>query len=474
MKKITFLVFLISPAISFAQIDFGGPTASARGGAVTATAQDWEAIEINPANLGWSTNHGFSLSIANVGVNVEDQAVTIHEVRTTQFDSLTPLQRQQAYNAMTTPGGLNVAVSANFFSFSIHTKKWGGLAISLTDKAYAHAYFSPNTAKIITDLVDIKDSASLIKAILKDTSLLKETPAQLLDGTTMGGYHYRELNIDYGHKLLTINVRSTGKGGASYQNSEYLDYRNKTSDTVSNPIEIYGGFALKPIWGLGQFSSIFTGEQNVEEGTYVYGNSGYTKNILANIFTANGRGLGVDLGLSASYKNWKLGASVIDIGKINWQNIDFVPYPLTFPTSTDSLRKYTQGNAKILDYFFQQSPGPNYTTELPTKFRLGISYRLTKGIQFASDFVAPLNSVPGNLLSPYVSLGAQINVFHYIELNIGIATEKGFSYVIPMGVFVNFIGGLDFYVGTNDAVAYLNNGSGHVLSAAAGIRVFGF
>ncbi len=465
MKKITFLAFLISPIISFAQIDFGGPTATARGGSVTATAKDWEAIGINPANLGWSDNHTFSLSVANIGINIQDQALTIGEVRHTQFDSLTPEQRQQAYDAMTTPGGLNAAVSANFFSFSVHSKKWGGLAISLTDHAYAHAYFSPNSAKIITDLIDIKDSATLIKAIRKDSTLLSKTPAELLDGTNMGGYHYRELNIDYGHKLLTINVRSTSKGGASFQNSDYLDNTSKTSDTVSNPIEIFGGFGIKPIWGLGQFSSIFVGSQNIEEGTDVYGNPNYTSNILSNAFTANGRGFGVDLGLNASYKKWKLGVSVINLGSIKWHNIDFNNKLLTFPTN-DSLRKLTEGNAKILDYFFNQSPGPDYTTQLPSKFRMGVSYQLSKGIVFASDFVAPLNTVPGNLLNPYVSVGAQVNVFHYIELNVGLATEKGFGTVVPLGVFVNFIGGFDFYVGTNDATAYLNNESGHVLSLA--------
>ncbi len=473
MRKITILTFLFSPLISFAQIDFGGPTATARGGSVTATAKDWEAININPANLGWSDNHGFSLSVANISLNIEDQALTIHEVKSAQFDSLTSQQRQQAYEAMTTPGGLNAAVSANFFSFSFHFKKLGGFAISLTDHAYAHAYFSPNSAKIITDLVDIKDSATLIKAIRKDSALLTKTPAELLDGTNMGGYHYRELNIDYGHKLLTIKIKSTGKGGASFQNSDYLDYKSKTSDTVSNPIEIFGGFGLKPIWGLGQFSSQFIGNQNIEEGTYVYGNSNYTKNILSNIFTANGRGFGVDLGLSASYKRWKLGMSVTDLGKIHWQNIDFIPATLTFPNA-DSLRKYVQNSAKILNYFYTQKPGPDYTTQLPTKFRIGVSYRLSKGIQLASDFVSPLNTVPGNLLSSYFSVGAQINVFHYIELNFGIATEKGFGYVVPLGVFVNFIGGLDFYVGTNDITAYLNNGGGHVLSVAAGIRLLGF
>ena len=66
MKKFTPLIFLLLPALAFGQIDFGSPAAAALGGAVTATARDWAAIEINPANLGWHDNHPFSVSIVNV------------------------------------------------------------------------------------------------------------------------------------------------------------------------------------------------------------------------------------------------------------------------------------------------------------------------------------------------------------------------------------------------------------------------
>lgn len=478
MKKIILFTFLISPVISFAQIDFGTPTADARGGSVTATVKDWEAIGINPANLGWANNHGFSLSIGNIGVNLQDNQITLGQIRSANFkDSITSTERQELYNALTTPGGLNMETTVNWFSFSFHIKKIGGFAISLTDHAYSHVFLSKSFANVL----DSGAQSQIYKDINNNLTLLNETTvANTFQGTSVGGYEYRELNINYGTKLLTINVRSKGKGGASFENSEYLNYQSRRSDTLTNPIIIYGGFGIKPVWGQFDYNSIINNGQNIEQGTMVYWDPNYDYNLLSKLFDANGRGLGLDMGLSASYLKWKLGLSVIDLGKINWQNPEFANtgefLPLLEGEAAEGLiNNKTQIFNAFVNYSKEGYAGqPNFTTELPSRFRSGLSYQLTKGITLSSDFVAPLNSVQGNLIEPYLAAGAQVNVFHYIELSAGIGTEKGFGNVVPVGVFVNFIGGLDFYVATNDVIAYIGNGNGHTLSASAGIRVFGF
>jgi hypothetical protein len=479
MRKITFLIFLLSPVISFAQIDFGTPSAAADGGSVTATAKDWQAIEINPANLGWSNNDKFSLSIANVGVNIQSNQITYGQLKNANFgDSITPLERQELYNALTAPGGLNVATTINWFSFSMHMKKWGGIAISLTDKAYSHIYLSKATANVL----DSGQKSQIYQDIQNNPSLLNQTTvAQTFQGTSMGGYQYRELNIDYGNVLLTIPVRGTGKGGASFENSDYLNYGAKTSDTVSNPIVIYGGFGIKPIWGVFDYNSIIDNGQNIEQGTMVYWDPSYIHNtILSNAFTANGRGLGLDLGLSASYKRWKLGLSATDLGKITWQNPEFANTGKFLPVlDSEEMGGLLNNKSQILNAFVNYSKAgytgqPNFTTELPSKFRTGISYKLNGLITLSSDFVAPLNSVQGNLINPYLAAGARISIFSLVSIGVGIGTEKGFGNVVPLGVYVNFIGGLDFYVATNDAIAFIGNGGGHDVSASAGIRVFGF
>ena len=230
MKKFTFLVILVTfiPAISFAQIYFGSPIAASNGGSVTATALNWETIDINPANLGRPENHTFSLSIMNVALNFQDNGLNlaskgiISEIKGLgSQDSITPLQRMQMYNAVTAPGGLNTSTTINWVSFSFTLPHIGGFGVALTDRIFAHAQVNQNAAKLITDFVDVKDSATLVQLAHKDSSLLAKSPAQLLDGTNAGGYHYRELDIDYARKILTINIHSKGTGEASFENSEY-------------------------------------------------------------------------------------------------------------------------------------------------------------------------------------------------------------------------------------------------------------
>ena len=484
MKKFTLLCFLVLPAISFAQIYFGSTVAASQGGSVNATAENWEAIEVNPANLGWASNHTFSFSIANVGVNFADNGLNlasnsvISELKHVgSQDSITPTERTQMYNAVTAPGGLNISSTVTWAAFSFTIPKIGGFGISLTDKVYAHVQLSNNAARLLDDLSGVKDSATLVAAAIKDSALLKQTSAQIADGTNAGGYHYRELNIDFGRKLFTIPTHNTGRGGASFENSEFLDTARNAYLKYNN-IEVFGGIGFKPIWGLGSYSSVVTGGENVEEGTYVYSNPNYGQNIASNIFTANGRGFGVDLGLSATFKDWTAGVSVTDIGKITWQNNSFQPLVLKFPP-LDSINYLFNNNGKLFNYFVSHNESntggaPNYTTQLPTQFRAGLSYKLTRLVTVSSDYVAPLNTVQGNLLNPYYAVGANINVFRWVGVGVGYATEKGFGNLMPVGFFINVFYGFEVYAGTNDLIAYIGNSNGHVLSGSAGIKIFGF
>jgi hypothetical protein len=484
MKKYTFLAFLILllPGISYAQIYFGSTVAASLGGSINASAKNWEAIEVNPSNLGWSDNHTFSFSIANVGLNFADNGLNlasssvITELKHVDTQSvITPTERTQMYNAVTAPGGLNISSTINWASFSFTIPKIGGFAFSLTDKIYSHIQLSNNAARLLDDLSAVKDTNQLKALALQDAALLAQNSAQIADGTNAGGYHYREITINYGRRLFSIPTHTTGTGGASFENSEFLD-TSKTANVINNPIQIFGGIAFKPIWGLGSYSSVVTGGENIEEGTYVY-NSNYMQNLFSDMFHANGRGYGVDLGLSATFKKWTVGFSATDIGQITWHNNSFQPLAIRFPP-IDSITSILANNGKLFNYFVRHNASntggaPDYTTQLPTQFRAGISYKFSKLLTFSSDYVAPLNNVQGNLLNPYYSIGANINIFRWIGFGVGYATEKDFGNLVPVGLFVNVLYGFEVYVGTNDALAYLNP-NGHVLSGSAGIKIFGF
>jgi len=482
MKKFTFLVFLILPAISFAQIYFGSPIAASNGGSVTATAINWECIEINPANLGWNENHTFSLSFANIGLNFADNGLNlasnaiISELKNVDTQKvISPTERQQMYNAVTAPGGLNISATINWAAFSFTIPKVGGFAFSLTDKIYSHIQLSGNAARLLDDMSGQPDTNQLKANYTKDLALFSQNSGQIANGTTAGGFHYRELNIDYGRKLLTINTHSVGSGGASFQNSEFLD-TSKGVHYDYNPIEIFGGIGFKPIWGLGAYNATVVDGENIEEGSFVY-NSTYFQNLFSDIFHANGRGYGVDMGLSVTYKAWAVGFSATDLGSITWHNNSFAPLAIKFPPA-DSIVSLLSNNANLFKYFtthYSSNTGgaPDFTTQLPSQFRAGISYEVGRLLTLSSDFVAPLNQVYGNLLNPYYAVGAHLNLYRIIGFGAGFATEKDFGNLIPCGLFINVLYGFEVYVGTNDLLAYLGS-SGHVLSGSAGVKIFGF
>jgi len=490
MKKITLLIFLVTPAISFAQVDFGSPTASAMGGAVTSSARAWEAIGINPANLGYKDNPPFSMSIANVGINLVDNGLTIPEARAfntsglgTDSSTTGQMARQQILNALTCPGGLNLSMRVNLASFSFNIPKIGGLAISLTDEIYGHLQLGQNAATLITDALTVSqgNKNSVLPFINKDSSMLIH-PNQIFNGSSAGGYDYREINIDYGRKLLTIQTHSAPDGGASFENSDYLAKPKKT-DTTSAPIEIYGGGGFKPVWGFAGYNGPIDATQNILEGTNVT----YPGALLKYPFEANGRGYGIDLGLSATYKKFKFAISAIDLGKITWQNnYYFTPYS---KKNVDSIENallnqaknggsVTVGNSSnpiqnVLQYIGYQKAAPNFTTQLPSKFRTGVSYEPISSIILSADFVAPLNTVQGNILNPYYAAGLHIKFFQIFAFSVGAASEKGFGTIIPAGFFLN-MGGAEIFVATNDVFAFVNNSTSHVISASFGIKLFGF
>jgi hypothetical protein len=488
--------------MSFAQVDFGSPASAARGGATTASSKDWEAIEINPANLGHSDNKVFSLTIMNVGVNFQDKDLAASQVtgHITNFNLKDSANLQELKNWVTAPGGFNFSTTVNWLAFSLCIPKLGGLGISLTDEAYFHTQLTPTFADILFNginapefnrfrsLEGIKSIDSLESAISRipgDETYL-QTLSQQFNGSNAGGYHYRELNIDYGHKLYSLAIHSGVKGGASFENSEYINPKVKTSDTVTNYLDIFGGFGFKPIWGFADLDA--TAADGVLTSNDALVNN-YPKNIyqlhgLGSLFNNTGHGYGIDLGLSATYKKWKLGFSVIDLGKITWQNNQLITTNALTPNElntalleiiqdTNGGLNETKAENQILKDFVNTGHGPDYTTDLPSKFRSGISYQVSHGILLSSDFVVPLNKVSGNLINPYWSVGAQIHFFNILDFSVGYVTEKSIGNFIPVGIFLSTVGSTQLFIATNDITAYLSNSTGHEVSLAFGIRVFG-
>ncbi|MDB5236789.1 MAG: hypothetical protein JWR44_3782, partial [Hymenobacter sp.] len=67
---------LALPATAFAQNELSNFSATGRGGVINTFATDYQAIGINPANLGRSTNFRVAFTIGEVGAGIGSQSLS--------------------------------------------------------------------------------------------------------------------------------------------------------------------------------------------------------------------------------------------------------------------------------------------------------------------------------------------------------------------------------------------------------------
>jgi Family of unknown function (DUF5723) len=440
MKTITgfvVLAFLILiPLVSSAQLSLGSPSTIANGGAVTAKVDEWMAIGVNPANLGWDENPTFSFSILNFGADFQAQSLyfsTFSQSFSSIGGSFSNAEKQNLENVISPPG-LVFNSEVTWISSSFFINKIGGFGIGITDRVFGGFTLNRNASNILFNGINPEQYV--------DSTLTRNSISKELDGSTIAYTHLRELNIDFGRKILQI--------GSNYD---------------PNKFEIFGGIGLNYIWGLANLEEQVIGEN-------IAGNYSANNSDLGEEFSSPGHGLGIDLGLSAKYKLWKFGISVTDLGFVRWtqnrkESLDTTIAQLE--ASGLSVNSIYSTSIPFTD-ILQNSPAPDYTTNLPTQLRLGADYEPEKMFEFSSDLVFPLNKALGNLPDPYMVVAGEVHAPKGFDFNMGIeASALGVG--IPMGIF---LGPLKLYVGTGDIFSLLGFNKNSNLSLVVGIFHYDF
>jgi hypothetical protein len=478
MKNIALgcILFLSGTITTWGQIDLCLPVASAQGGAINAQAKDWEAIGINPANLGWESNHKFSITILNVGISAESSALDFQTLKTALThpgDTFSTAQKQHFAQVLSNSNGLNLYGDVNWLAFSFHFPKVGGFAVNLRDRVTAHLTLSPTAADIIFN--------GLNSAAYQDPNIYNEKISHILDGTNFGYYHYRELNLDYGRKLFKIG----GGGGASLSSFDVRSNGNKgVADTSDNALEVYGGVGVKYLWGIANvFAEAVNGTIDAHSAVSSsyginYGNiPDFTPTNVGNLFNNTGHGYALDVGLSAVYKKWKFAVSATDLGSILWQHNTLTAVDTNMPkldpnnygiASWADLGNFAFSNNSILNF----RGGPDYSLALPAKLRTGISYQVIKQLALAADMVLPLNTVVGNLQNPYFALAGKFDIVKGISISTGIAGSQSYGIEVPLGLTMGLKNILQFYIGTADLVTYFGRQNNPNISVAFGLLRF--
>ena len=261
---------------AFAQNDLGTPAGCGKGGTATTILKNWEAIGINPANLGWSENKTFSFGIFNsVGLSVQSQALNVGKLYKNMAhpnNNLSSSDIKVLSDFFTTENGLNIQTHVNWIAASVQFAKVGGFAVNVRDRFYAHALLNQN-------MVDVLFNGFSAESYI-DTVTPNLLVSNFTDGTQINFLHYRECNIAYGRKIISISG-----------------------------IDLYGGLGYKRLWGLGYLdvdasSDIFKAQSSLST-RYNFNHIDSTFNIqdVNKLFNNVGNGNAFDFGISAIIKN---------------------------------------------------------------------------------------------------------------------------------------------------------------------------
>jgi len=457
MKKAIFTsaICFLTSYFAFSQVDLGLPGVVGMGGAANGVVKDWECIGINPANLGWHSNFKFSLVVPIIGISAQSGALDYLQLKnaiTRPGNKFTPEDKKLYASVFSNSEGLNLNTNLTLFAASVKIPKAGAVAINVSDRTYGHIKLNKNAAEIMFLGVDAP--------IFKDTAAFFKNISRIFDGSEVGFMHYREMSLAYGVKLFGI-----GKGKAD-----------------SSKVSFYGGVGIKYLWGLGNYE--MTADNNVLTGHSAFGSKygiqyGTIKNFspeeTPGIFSGVGHGTAVDLGLGVGIGKIKITFSVVDLGKLTWDKNVLIARDTLLPDTSkfnfsgiNSWDLAEQASQMFNDSgIIQFKPGNPYETALPSKFRMGIGWQVSKRMVVGSDLVIPVSNNPMNLKHAYFALGTEIELASNLKFSFGVAGNSTYKFSIPFGVtLARFFKICELRLATNDILTYISPGANPNISLA--------
>ena len=158
MKKILVFVLTLATSTSFAQIGLSSFTSVGRGGATT-FATDYQAVGINPANLGWEYRFDgkkVALGFNEMTYSIHSEALTKDELR----DEIRSLIKRDSTNKFTyqekvqaaqdfANSGLAFNVDYGSIGFSVMTEKLGGIGFRINDRFSFYSQLGETASEIL-------------------------------------------------------------------------------------------------------------------------------------------------------------------------------------------------------------------------------------------------------------------------------------------------------------------------------------
>ena len=454
MKKFKLTVLsLLTMTLGFGQGE-GSVFSSTGRGVSTTFATDYQALGINPANLGWSKEFKgktIAFGLLETGFSASSKLFnneTISDVSSLSIN--TGLNGANNYNdfaelSLDLQDGLRFDLDSRLFGIALTTKKFGGFAFSVTERYSMDIGLSKDFADIVT----YGFAAPLFDSLVVDnggsTYVVENTPAnydslendpnstiqygktnnpktvsEIMNGTRLKVSWIREFNFGYGRQIIK-NEKFGLYGGIGIKYMTGM----AVFDLESSPTDLSAFLSYSPTFsasGAGLFST----------GTFK-----------PQLPKAAGTGFGVDLGVNVkAFKRLKIGIAVNDIGSITWKKNTFSAVADTALTNfrvgglSQSPSSGSSGTASfdsILNSLVTIQQG-NFERKvgLPSNLRAGASLQFGKRLEIGAELITPLNTNPGNFKSALFSAGADLKLGPII-LSSGLVFQNEEVLRIPLG-----------------------------------------
>ncbi len=490
VKLISAVLFSLGTLTFSAQTEGSSFTQTGRGCATT-FASDYQALGINPANLGWSAkfqDKKFAMGFAEYAYSLHSEALkktelraTLKQVITGKHENLTYAQKLEGAKDFTSTG-LTLNADIGLFGFAFMHQKAGGFAVRISDRMQYYSKLGQQASDLLFlgKTSSYFDSLSFINALGDTTNIanyqnmspdsvalvvqgfasVPKIISKILDGTEMTYTWTREYNFSYGRRLFGDSAFAmyAGVGIKYFQGLAMLNIKSE-----GGTMEAFS--ALSPAFNIDYGTAVAQSNEIKQSGVM-------PKPV--------GQGYGFDFGLNALIANkLKIGVSVVNIGSITWKgNVYTIKDTSLFSTTNEGLTSYNIP-AQLKDIIgknglMQLVGEKERVVQLPGTVRAGASFAFNKLLEVGVDAVIPLNDVAGNYKKAMISLGADVMPLKWLKLQAGFVTGGNYDFQIPLGLMVILKDGTwEAGVASRDAITFFVQ-QGPTLSMAMGFMRFRF
>lgn len=487
------LAVLTSGFLSFSQTQGISYTAVGRG-AATSFVTDYHSLGINSSALGWGNEYGkrttmgtteFNLGFYSDSLNADRLKDLYRAIRNDIRDEEqdpADWQQQQQYARDYLESGIAIDASYNWFGFSYHNEKLGGIAFNIGEHYNWYSRLSEQTSSLIFEgrLSDYFDQFTVVfgtdtSTIQNTGNLSEDTLAAVIEGTITSPLLLSEItrgseirftwnrhyNVGYGRKILGDDSTFALYGGIGARFIQSMAMMNMESD--ESGVRIHSAFSPS-------YDIDYGNVANVNPSTFTQSGA---------IPKPVGMGFGLDFSASARIMNFlTVSAAVNNIGSVTYtRNVYRVRDSLVGSLSLAGLdnANITNSAEQLLQDggIFVLEGEERYSIPNAANFRLGAHVDFWKKVKVGLDIVAPFNREnPGSLNNAVYSLGAEVRPIKWLSLTAGYFGGGIYAHNIPVGI--NFIlggGTYEFGISSRDALTFFLDGSNSISTAFGFARV---